>query len=228
MINMFTMFGEEYVAENICSQQEIINILKMVGYIVLVAKLIVPLIIIVRGTLDFYKAVTEGKADTFKSQAKTFGIRVFIGIVIFFIPTITDAVLGSFISDEGKTCLSAVLHPVSSTNTTIKPGLKPIKDLPTSKECSKKKKKSACTKLGCEWVNKECVAPSPETDLCNKYNKSESECTSNTKCEYIKPETAVEAYGTCRTKCEWLNEEQCAARKEDCSYGYYKCLKKDN
>ena len=62
-------------------------LLQFVGYLVLIFKIAIPVIIIVMGMMDFGKAVISEKDEDIKKQAIKLGRRALAGIVIFFIPT---------------------------------------------------------------------------------------------------------------------------------------------
>lgn len=56
-------------------------------------KIIVPILVIVLGILDFGKAVIASKEDEMKKAQSTFIKRVVIGVAVFFIPTILDIIM---------------------------------------------------------------------------------------------------------------------------------------
>lgn len=56
-------------------------------------KIIVPILVIVLGILDFGKAVIASKEDEMKKAQLTFVKRIIIGISIFFVPTILDILM---------------------------------------------------------------------------------------------------------------------------------------
>lgn len=56
-------------------------------------KIIVPILIIVLGMLDFGKAVIASKADEMKKAQSTFIKRLIIGVAVFFVPTILDIIM---------------------------------------------------------------------------------------------------------------------------------------
>lgn len=56
-------------------------------------KIIVPMLVIVFGTVDFAKAVIAGKEDEMKKAQKTFIKRVIIGVAFFFIPVFVDILM---------------------------------------------------------------------------------------------------------------------------------------
>ena len=61
------------------------NIWQIVGYIFLIIKVIVPVIIIILGSLDFGQAVISGDDKALKEKGERLIKRIVIGIVIFLI-----------------------------------------------------------------------------------------------------------------------------------------------
>lgn len=61
---------------------------QMLGYALLVLKILIPIIIIIYGSIDFFKAVVNAKDDSISKAAGILLRRVLLGIFIFFIPTI--------------------------------------------------------------------------------------------------------------------------------------------
>lgn len=56
-------------------------------------RIIVPILIIVLGTLDFAKAVLAGKEDNMKKAQSTFVKRLIAGIIVFFVPLLVDVIM---------------------------------------------------------------------------------------------------------------------------------------
>lgn len=75
--------------------------LQFIGNIVLIFKIVIPIIIILFGMIDFFKAVTGAKDEEIKKSARSLMMRVLAGVVIFFIPTIVSAIF-SLVSDFAK------------------------------------------------------------------------------------------------------------------------------
>ncbi|MBR6072778.1 MAG: hypothetical protein IKP76_00455 [Bacilli bacterium] len=108
------------VGENFCSQPETIRASKLLGIFVIVSRIIIPFLVIIWGTIDFSKVVTQGNTDSLKKEAQTFGIRVLLGIFIFFIPSIiyaafTSFVYFNFVSDEYEKCAKCIFHPLDAS-----------------------------------------------------------------------------------------------------------------
>lgn len=113
-MNLFYLLDDiNYIGDNFCETKEVLSVIRMVGYILLIAKLIAPIIIIVIGTLKFYNAIKDGSSDSTLKNAKSLIVRVFVGIIIFFLPTLIHAVLYNFISDDSKKCEVCLLQPGS-------------------------------------------------------------------------------------------------------------------
>lgn len=97
--------------ERICYEPGVMNAMKIIGYVILVCRWIVPLIIIVLGMIDYGKAAVSND-DKALNKATAALIRRFVaGVLVFLIPTIIVAILNITISTdislegEGKTTI---------------------------------------------------------------------------------------------------------------------------
>lgn len=72
---------------NFCSEGYM-TVYEIIGKCLTIAKIIIPLILIGLGTVDFYKSVTSSKDEDLTKSAKSFIRRVIAGVVIFLIPTL--------------------------------------------------------------------------------------------------------------------------------------------
>ena len=107
---------EGNVGDDFCSKDEVKNVLRLLGYFLLLLRLFVPIIIIAKGTFLFYNAVVSDKNDAISKSAKQLGVKVAIGIAIFFIPTLISAALGLYkdfskVESEYETCATCLLEP---------------------------------------------------------------------------------------------------------------------
>lgn len=94
----------------LCSQEGILKSFRFFGYILFVVKIIVPILLIIMGTMDFGKAVVASNQDAVSKAAKMFAMRIATGIAIFLLPTVVNFIfdlLPSSVSDYNacKTCL---------------------------------------------------------------------------------------------------------------------------
>lgn len=66
----------------------------MINEILMYPKIIVPILLILLGILDFAKAVISSKEDEMRKAQGTFVKRVIAAVVIFFIPLLVDIIMG--------------------------------------------------------------------------------------------------------------------------------------
>ena len=90
-----------------CSGRVLI-VFRLIGYLLTLAKIAIPLLLIIMAIFDFLKAVTVGNNEVIKKAQKSFLMRTISGIFIFFIPTIVLFIL-SLVSQTESSCLSCVL-----------------------------------------------------------------------------------------------------------------------
>lgn len=103
---------------------EISEALRVLGYLIVVAKIAVPLIIIIIGCIKFINAiVSKPGVDTLKDDAKKMLWSLISGILVFFIPPIVYTAM-SFIDNfqtnqtaDSQVCKECILKPFSDTCT---------------------------------------------------------------------------------------------------------------
>ncbi len=115
----------EAVIENIgvgfCEDENIVKVFTFLGYIVLIAKILVPILIIALATFDLYRAVVSNEDEELGNQIKVVIRRIITGILIFLIPTIVKIGM-SFVNNwkdvehDYEKCLTCVLEPGSCLN----------------------------------------------------------------------------------------------------------------
>ena len=84
--------SKEYTCETMTEliDGEIKNMLNdILGYI----RIIVPILIILLGSIDFAKAVIAGKEDNMKKAQSDFIKRVIAGVAVFLVPTLVDVIM---------------------------------------------------------------------------------------------------------------------------------------
>lgn len=77
---------------NVCMDPDILTIMKYVNLFITLAKVFIPLIIIVKTSFDLAKVISKGNAEEFNGAIKKVGISVLAGILIFFAPTIVGVI----------------------------------------------------------------------------------------------------------------------------------------
>lgn len=104
------------VGEDMCSREEMQRVMTFAGYIIMVVKLFIPLIIIGQGTFIFYNGVKSGKEEEVQKCAQTLGKRILTGIIIMLLPTILDIALSTVnewtnYESEYEMCTECLFHP---------------------------------------------------------------------------------------------------------------------
>jgi len=108
---------DSYVAADPCSDKNIQITLRFVGYLLFIAKIAIPLIIIVVATFDLFKSVIDKDEKSFGKQLKIVLMRLVAGIFVFFLPTIVYALFNlsaelKIVEDaKYQTCVTCLLKP---------------------------------------------------------------------------------------------------------------------
>ncbi len=102
VVFLFTMFIPKIYAasSNFCQFNEVRRILKIVGYVLLAIKILVPLLLIIFTMLDLTKAMTAKDEFEYKKMTKIILKRVIATILVFLMPTFIHIVLN--MADDGK------------------------------------------------------------------------------------------------------------------------------
>lgn len=77
-----------------CGQEGVLKTFQIVGYLITIIKILVPLILIIFGSIDFGKAVVASDDKAIQSAARMLVVRAVGGVIIFFIPAIISAATG--------------------------------------------------------------------------------------------------------------------------------------
>lgn len=107
----------KYVAADPCNDENILTVMRFFGYLLLIAKVAIPLIIIIIGTFDLYKSVVDKDEKSFSKQMQILLWRIVGGVFVFFIPTIVYAIFGlssnlGIINDQKyDNCMECLFKP---------------------------------------------------------------------------------------------------------------------
>lgn len=97
-------------AVNFCTSTKSIWIL--LGKVLGIFKIVIPILVIIFGMIDFGKAVIASKDDEIKKAAKSLMMRAIAGIVIFFIPQLVGFIftLADGFNEDGdySTCSECI------------------------------------------------------------------------------------------------------------------------
>jgi len=101
------------VGDGFCEEDSTRRVLSLVGIILMIAKVLVPLIIILIGSIDLFKAVMSKDEKDLMKSVKSIGLRLLVGIFIFFVPTIVDVVIDLVRDGHNENqCVECVLNPL--------------------------------------------------------------------------------------------------------------------
>lgn len=112
------MFLLDATAAAFCARTA--SIWGVLGYVVLIFKIIIPLLLIILGMVDLGKAVISSDDKAISKSVSTLVKRFIAAIIIFFIPTIVSAIFNAVANidiqdaDYNK-CVQCVTN-VSNTN----------------------------------------------------------------------------------------------------------------
>lgn len=97
-------------------------LLQIIGYLILILKILLPLILIVIITIDLTKTVISKKSEDTKNSLKNFALKLAICILIYFVPMIS-MILMSFVGQYGMikaqsgldydVCYNCMFNPTS-------------------------------------------------------------------------------------------------------------------
>lgn len=106
--NSISDVGENYNfdADHFC-EGPVQGVFTTLGWVFFIIKIIVPVLLIIMGSIDFAKAILASKDDEIKKSIKTLAMRAVLGILIFFVPTLLNFIL-NFIDAPGENTASGV------------------------------------------------------------------------------------------------------------------------
>ena len=76
-----------------CEENGVRMTFRVIGYALFIAKILIPLLLIILGTIDFVKATLSSSDKAPQEALGAFARRIIIAIIIFLIPTILNLVL---------------------------------------------------------------------------------------------------------------------------------------
>ena len=80
-----------HVGEDICKEEETIRVLKTVKTIVSIFRWVAPILVIIFGTMKFVSSILSADGKALSKDVINFIVRISLGILIFFIPTLVNA-----------------------------------------------------------------------------------------------------------------------------------------
>lgn len=95
------------------------NVIVIIGYLIIILKIAIPLLIIVKTSINLLPLITSGNPESFKKAMTSLLISFGAGVFIFFAPTIINIFLNSTGKyseswEDNGVCRSCVLSPTSN------------------------------------------------------------------------------------------------------------------
>lgn len=104
---------------NFCTKTA--NAWQIVGYVLLVFKIVIPILLIIFGMLDLGKAVTQSDEKAITKATMALVRRAIAAVVIFFIPTLVGVIMGlvtgftSKAESDYENCRKCITNPTGKT-----------------------------------------------------------------------------------------------------------------
>lgn len=89
---------------------------RIAGMVILVIQVLIPVTIMILGTVDFFKAMITNEAKDMQASAQNLLKRFMIGVIIYFIPVIIKVILGTIATtsiNEFEKCHVCLSSPTS-------------------------------------------------------------------------------------------------------------------
>ena len=83
---------------------ELDGLLAIIKFLLKIVQWIVPVILILLGTIDLVKAVIAGKDDDIKKHQQTLIKRIIAAVIVFLVPVIVSILMGWIGNDDWKEC----------------------------------------------------------------------------------------------------------------------------
>lgn len=89
-ISYFILIPNVYALDynNVCNNTDILSAIRIAGVIISIIKIVIPLLIIIFGMIDFGKVVTSSDEKEINKSTGRLIKRIIAGVLIYFIPTI--------------------------------------------------------------------------------------------------------------------------------------------
>lgn len=88
--------------------------LRTLGYIITIIKVVVPIILIGVGMMDFFKVVLSGKTEDISKAVTTIIKRCIAGLIVFLVPSLMNYVFNDLVEYNDPTtkeCTKCILDP---------------------------------------------------------------------------------------------------------------------
>lgn len=95
------------LAKEVCNNDGLLSIIGIIKAVLGVIQILIPIGLIVYGTIDLGKAVIASKEDEIKKNQKVLITRAIAAVLVFLVATIVVFLMGFIGTNEWKQCWSA-------------------------------------------------------------------------------------------------------------------------
>ena len=99
---MFVLASDTVV--NCGKGSTLVNVIAIVRLVMNIICIAVPIIMILMGTIDLFKAVTAGKDEDIKKKQKALITRIIAGVLVFLVPTIVSVIMNLIGVSSWRAC----------------------------------------------------------------------------------------------------------------------------
>jgi len=113
-----TVYAKTIVDFNICEFRATLQLLKLIGIVINIVKILLPLLLIFMCIKEAFKAVISAKQDDLVQMLPKFFKRFLAAAIIFFIPGIVNYAVDNFVEFDDKDfkeCTTCLFEPDSCT-----------------------------------------------------------------------------------------------------------------
>lgn len=103
---MNTLFNALSILDGsaVCGDPTVQKVMGIVKLLILVICIAVPIVLIILGSFDLFKAVTAGKDEDIKKKQQTLIKRIIAGVIVFLVPTIVTVLMNLIGAEDWKVC----------------------------------------------------------------------------------------------------------------------------
>ena len=98
----------------LCSYAGVLKAFRIIGYVLKIASIVVPIILIIVTIIGVSKTILSGDGSDFSKHIGTFVKRFIAAAVVFFVPIIFDFIFNNLVQNdtsEYKTCTVCLFDP---------------------------------------------------------------------------------------------------------------------
>lgn len=93
-----------FILEKVNTCNDLSAVIAIVAFILGIIQWVVPIILIILGTFDLVKAVTQGKEEDIKKGQKILIQRLIAAVIVFLVPLLVNILMGMIGNNDWKEC----------------------------------------------------------------------------------------------------------------------------